>query len=175
MSEIKNIAKIFGGSFLHGADYNPEQWLHLPEVLEEDIILMKKANCNVMAVNIFGWSSIEVREGEYDFKNLDRVINKLYENDIKVILATPTGARPNWLAKNYIETNRVTETGLRCKAGLRHNHCYTSPIFREKAKEIVLRLAKHYKDHPGIIMWHISNEFEGSVIVLCVRRHLETG
>lgn len=161
MSEIKNIAKIFGGSFLHGADYNPEQWLHLPEVLEEDIILMKKANCNVMAVNIFGWSSIEVREGEYDFKNLDRVINKLYENDIKVILATPTGARPNWLAKNYIETNRVTETGLRCKAGLRHNHCYTSPIFREKAKEIVLRLAKHYKDHPGIIMWHISNEFEG--------------
>jgi len=161
MSESNNNSSIFGGSFLHGADYNPEQWLHLPEVLEEDIELMKKANCNVMAVNIFGWSSIEPAEGQYQFEQLDRVIEKLHENGIKIILATPTGARPNWLAKKYEETNRVTEEGSRCKPGLRHNHCYTSPIFREKAKEIVTQLANRYGNHPGIILWHISNEFEG--------------
>jgi len=161
MSELKNNIKLFGGALLHGADYNPEQWLHMPDVLDEDIALMKKSNCNVMAINIFGWSSIEPREGVYHFEDLDRVINKLYENDIKIILATPTGARPNWLSKKYIETNRVTETGLRCKSGLRHNHCYTSPIFREKARCIVEKLATRYKKHPGIILWHISNEFEG--------------
>ena len=38
---------------LHGADYNPEQWLRYPEVLEEDIRLMKLANCNVMSIGIF--------------------------------------------------------------------------------------------------------------------------
>ena len=27
--------------FLHGGDYNPDQWLHAPEVLREDLRLMK--------------------------------------------------------------------------------------------------------------------------------------
>lgn len=31
---------------LHGGDYNPEQWLQYPEILEEDLALMKKANVN---------------------------------------------------------------------------------------------------------------------------------
>ena len=25
------------GKMLHGGDYNPEQWLHSPEILEKDI------------------------------------------------------------------------------------------------------------------------------------------
>ena len=29
---------------LHGGDYNPEQWLDCPQVLEEDIRLMKLYN-----------------------------------------------------------------------------------------------------------------------------------
>ena len=31
------------GGFLHGGDYNPEQWLDRPDILEEDIRMMKKA------------------------------------------------------------------------------------------------------------------------------------
>ena len=27
---------------LHGGDYNPEQWLRYPDILEEDLRLMKK-------------------------------------------------------------------------------------------------------------------------------------
>ena len=30
------------GDFLHGADYNPEQWLDRPDILAKDIELMKK-------------------------------------------------------------------------------------------------------------------------------------
>ena len=29
----------------HGGDYNPDQWLDYPEVLEKDIELMKKSGC----------------------------------------------------------------------------------------------------------------------------------
>lgn len=32
---------------LHGADYNPDQWLDYPEILEQDIEYMKKSHCNV--------------------------------------------------------------------------------------------------------------------------------
>src|SRR5699024_3908644 len=40
-------------------------------------------------------------------------------------------------------------------------HCYTSPIYREKIAIIDRLLAERYKDHPALILWHISNEFEG--------------
>ncbi|MCV5871638.1 beta-galactosidase, partial [Escherichia coli] len=43
---------------LHGADYNPEQWLDRPDILAKDIELMKQTNCNVMSVGIFSWSAL---------------------------------------------------------------------------------------------------------------------
>lgn len=37
----------------YGADYNPEQWLDSPEILEKDLELMKQAHCSIMSVGIF--------------------------------------------------------------------------------------------------------------------------
>ena len=48
---------------LHGADYNPDQWLDCPEVLDKDIEMMKQTRCNVMSVGIFSWASLEPEEG----------------------------------------------------------------------------------------------------------------
>ena len=31
------------GGFLHGGDYNPEQWLDRPDILEEDVRLDRKS------------------------------------------------------------------------------------------------------------------------------------
>ena len=33
-------------ALLHGGDYNPDQWLDRPDILEEDIKMMKKAGVN---------------------------------------------------------------------------------------------------------------------------------
>ena len=147
--------------FLHGADYNPEQWLDYPEIFEKDIELMKKAHCNVMSVGIFSWASLEPKEGEFNFEWLDNVINTLYENGINTILATPSGARPAWLSEKYPEVLRVSELGVRNHHGFRHNHCYTSPIYREKIGILNSKLAERYANNPAVIMWHISNEFGG--------------
>ena len=61
--------------------------------------MMKLAGCNVMSVGIFAWSALEPEEGRYEFEWLDRVIDGLYANGIYTILATPSGARPPWMAK----------------------------------------------------------------------------
>ncbi|MGG7057962.1 beta-galactosidase [Clostridium tertium] len=147
--------------FLHGADYNPEQWLDYPEIFERDIELMKKAHCNVMSVGIFSWAALEPQEGVFNFVWLDKVINTLYENGINTILATPSGARPAWLSQKYPEVLRVSETRVRNHHGFRHNHCYTSPIYREKTAILNGKLAERYANNPAVIMWHISNEFGG--------------
>ncbi len=146
---------------LHGGDYNPEQWLDQPEVLEEDIRLFRKAHINCVSLGIFSWAKLEPEEGVYDFGWLDEIIDRLYANGIYTVLATPSGARPQWLAQKYPEVLRVRPDGLRNFYGHRQNHCYTSPLYREKITQIDTRLAEHYANHPAVILWHISNEFGG--------------
>ena len=147
--------------FLHGADYNPEQWIRYPGMLDEDIRFMKDAHCNVMSVGIFSWFILEPEEGKYDFAFMDQVVDKLSEHGIKIILATPSGARPRWLAERYPEVLRVSRDCRREKYGFRQNHCYTSPIYREKVANIDRRIAKRYQGNQNIILWHISNEYGG--------------
>jgi beta-galactosidase len=145
--------------FLHGGDYNPDQW---PEDFwQEDMRLMKLANCNTMSVAIFSWTKLEPEEGKYDFSWLDKVMDMLAENNGYAVLATPSGARPAWLSQKYPEVLRVRPERLRNLHGVRHNHCMTSPIYREKTQAINRNLAERYKDHPALLVWHISNEFNG--------------
>ncbi len=147
--------------FLHGGDYNPDQWKHTPEVWDEDMRLMKLAHCNVMSVGIFSWASLEPEEGKFEFGWLDTIMDKLAENGIYAILATPSGARPAWLAAKYPEVLRVLPNRVRILFGGRHNHCYTSPVYREKTRLINQKLAERYKDHPALLAWHVSNEYGG--------------
>ena len=146
---------------IHGADYNPDQWQESPDILSEDMRLMKLANCNEMSVGIFAWSALEPEEGRFDFSFLDKAMDDIYNAGGRVILATPSGARPAWLAQKYPEVLRVRSDGIRNEFGVRENHCYTSPIYREKVRIINERLAERYKDHPALIAWHISNEYCG--------------
>lgn len=156
---------------LHGGDYNPEQWLDRPDILEEDIRLMKKAGMNSATLGVFSWSAYEPREGEYHFQWLRDCIVRLYDNGIYTILATPSGAKPAWLDERYPEALRVDAHGMRYHHGARHNHCMSSPVYRDKVRAVVARLHEAVGEHPGVILWHISNEFGGECYCpLCVKR-----
>lgn len=146
---------------MHGADYNPDQWLHDPQVLAEDIRLMKLANCNVMAVGIFSWATLEPEEGIYHFEWLDGVLDSFAANGIYAWLATPSGARPTWMSEKYPEVLRVEKNRVRNLHGMRHNHCFSSPVYREKVAQINSKLAERYSHHPAIVGWHVSNEYGG--------------
>ncbi|MFD0692905.1 beta-galactosidase [Paenibacillus sp. GCM10027628] len=147
--------------FMHGADYNPDQWQHDPHVLEEDIRMMKLAKCNVMAIGIFAWSALEPQEGIFTFEWLDRVLDTFAANGIYAWLATPSGARPAWMAEQYPEVLRVGSNRVRNLFGARHNHCYSSPVYREKVAIMNKKLADRYAHHPAVVGWHISNEYGG--------------
>lgn len=147
--------------FGHGGDYNPDQWRHIPGTLDEDIRLMKLAGCNLMSVGIFSWAALEPEEGRYDFDWLEEVLDKFAENDIHAFLATPSGARPQWMSARYPEVLRVEENGIRRIHGVRHNHCFTSPVYREFVRRINTALAERFGHHPAVVGWHISNEYGG--------------
>lgn len=144
---------------LYGGDYNPEQWLETPEILEQDIVLMKEAKINTVTIGMFSWAILEPKENEYNFQWLENIIKRLGENGINVILGTPSGAKPAWLGNKYEEVRVVRADGVRELQGNRHNFCTNSPIYREKIKKINEKLAELSLKYKNIIMWHISNEF----------------
>jgi beta-galactosidase len=146
---------------IHGGDYNPEQWAATPEVWDEDIRLMKLAGMNSATIGVFSWSALEPEEGRFTFGWLDTIMDKFAANGIYAVLSTPSGARPAWLSQKYPEVLRVRGDRGRNLHGGRQNHCFTSPVFREKCRIIDTKLAERYKDHPALALWHISNEFYG--------------
>ena len=147
--------------FLHGGDYNPDQWIRTPEIWDEDMRLMKLSGCNTMSIGIFSWIALEPEEGKFDFGWMDTIMDKLAQNGAYAVVATPTGARPAWMSQKYPEVLRVAPNRVRNLHGQRHNHCYTSPVYREKTAIINRKLAERYKDHPALLVWHISNEYGG--------------
>ena len=146
---------------LYGGDYNPEQWLDTPEIFKKDIEYMKAANINVVVLGVFSWSTLEPREGIYEFGWLGQILDSLYENEISVIMSTPSAARPKWLADTYPEVLRVNADRTKNLFGGRHNHCFTSPEYRRAVYQIDRKLSEHFGNHPAVILWHISNELSG--------------
>ena len=131
MKKFQPISELYP-HMLHGGDYNPDQWLHMPEIIEEDMRLMKLAHVNTMSLGIFSWTQLEPEEGVYDFSYLDMMIEKIGKNGGKVLLATPTGSKPLWMARKYPEIRMVDQRGYREMTGRRHNHCYNSPSTAKK-------------------------------------------
>lgn len=146
---------------LHGGDYNPDQWLDFPEIIEEDFRLMKLAKTNTFSLGIFAWSALEPEEGVYRFGWLDDIFDRIEAMGGNVILATPSGARPAWMSQKYPEVLRVSNGRVKQLHGGRHNHCFTSPVYREKTAQMNRLLAERYQDRKGLLMWHISNEYGG--------------
>jgi beta-galactosidase len=145
----------------YGADYNPDQWQHTPEILERDIELMKQAGVTTASVGIFAWTALEPEEGRTSFEWLDRVMDRFSEEGMFLFLATPSGSKPMWLSEKYPEVRRVNKAGIRDASGGRHNHCMSSSIYRQKTAQMNRALAERYQNHPALALWHVGNEFSG--------------
>lgn len=161
MSKVEKTYTTKANFMLHGGDYNPDQWLDRPDILEDDVRLMKLSHTNTFSVGIFAWSALEPEEGVYHFEWLDQIFENIHSIEGKVILATPSGARPAWMSQKYPEVLRVNGSRVKQLHGGRHNHCFTSKVYREKTQKINRLLAERYGKHPALLMWHISNEYGG--------------
>ena len=120
---------------IHGADYNPEQWIAVrDEVWPQDMALAKGAHMNSLSVGIFAWSMLEPEEDVFTFEWLDEIMDRMAQNGMKAVLATPSAARPHWLAEKYPEVLRVNKDRVKNLFGHRHNHCMSSPAYRERVR-----------------------------------------
>ena len=94
-----------------GGDYNPEQWDEA--TWEEDMHLFGLAHIDTVTLNVFSWAMLQPDESTYDFTKLDRIMELVKKNGLKVVLATSTGAHPAWMAHRYPEILRTEFNGMK--------------------------------------------------------------
>lgn len=144
---------------LYGGDYNPEQWSE--DVWEEDMRLFALAGIDIVTLNVFSWASLQPDEHTYCFEKLDKIMNLVEKNGLKVCMATSTAAHPAWMAKKYPDILRTEFNGMKRKFGSRHNSCQNSPTYQKYSVLLAKKLAERYKDRKCIVAWHVSNEYGG--------------
>ena len=143
----------------YGGDYNPEQWDE--EIWEEDMRLFKLAGIDIVTLNVFSWAALQPNETTYCFDQLDKIMELVTANGLKVCLATSTGAHPAWMAKKYPDILRTEFGGMKRKFGGRHNSCPNSPTYQKFSVALAKELALRYRNYENIVAWHISNEYGG--------------
>ena len=100
---------------MHGGDYNPEQWLDRPDILEADVQMMKEAGMNCATLGVFSWTTYEPREGEFHFEWLHKIMKMAF---IQFWQRLPVRVRHGWM-KNirrrcvwmHMECAIITECG----------------------------------------------------------------
>ena len=157
---------------LYGVAYYPE---YMPyDRLDKDVALMQKAGITVVRVGESTWSSWEPRDGDFQFAWMKRVLDRLHQAGIKVILGTPTYSIPTWLYKEHPEI-LVLHAGTAPPLsdpyyptypnalqpgfyGIRQNYDFLNPYFRQHAERVIREIVGHFKDHPAVIGYQIDNE-----------------
>lgn len=144
---------------LYGGDYNPNQWEK--EIWDEDMRIFRDAKINSATVNVFSWAKIQPSEEQYDFTELDEIIEMLSRENYDIVLATSTAALPAWLVKKYPEVARTDYEGRHHKFGQRHNACPNSLVYQKYAERLASKLAQRYGENEHVVCWHINNEYGG--------------
>ena len=142
---------------LFGAAYYPEH--RDPAKWDYDLDNMVAAGCNTIRVGEFAWKRFEPKQGKYDFSWLDDVLARAVRRGIKVLLCPPLRTAPAWLVKKDPTIMIEDATGSRVEFGTRYTFCINHPRLRKHGFALAERMAKRYGTNPGIVGWHLDNEY----------------
>lgn len=140
-----------------GVCYYPEHWSE--DLWQQDAEEMKALGLTYVRLAEFAWSKIEPRPGDYDFTWLDKAIETLAKQDLKIILCTPTATPPKWLIDKFPDVLPVDiHTGNVRGFGSRRHYDFSSENYYQEAMRITRIMAKRYANNPAIVGWQTDNE-----------------
>lgn len=139
-----------------GSNYYPEDWDE--NQIDIDIAKMKECGFNVARIGEFAWKKDEPQEGEFNFRWLHNVVDKLGAAGIRVIMGTPTATPPHWLYRKYPDMAMHLPDGTVKSHGGRRHCCSSNPHYQHYSTIIVEKLAQEFGSDPNVIGWQIDNE-----------------
>ena len=140
-----------------GVCYYPEHWPE--EWWADDARAMTEMGISWVRIGEFAWSRIEPEPGRFDWGWLDRAIETLHAEGLRIVLGTPTATPPKWLVDRDPSMLAVDRDGRPRKFGSRRHYCFSSESYRAECARIVTAIAERYGKHPGVGAWQTDNEY----------------
>lgn len=140
-----------------GTCYYPEHW---PEsIWADDARKMRETGIEIVRIGEFAWADLETAPGVFHFDWLDRAIETLQAEGLKIVLGTPTAGPPRWLIDLHPEILPVDRDGNPRRFGSRRHYTLAAPAFLAASNRITEAMAKRYGMSEAVIGWQIDNEF----------------
>lgn len=143
---------LFVGANFHPHDYQTEQ------EIDAKISLMKEAGLNVVRLGHLAWDSFEPSEGVFTFEWYDKVMDKMADAGIKVILDIPVRPAPMWVHTISPGTTLVTFQGDTLQPIHRYYNDIGDPGYQKYAVRLADEMSRHYCGHPALMAFGIDNE-----------------
>ena len=144
------------GQLFVGTCYQPID--RTPEQIDRDIAIMKRAGFNVVRMGDLSWDSFEPSQGKFNFAWWDKVVSKMHENGIRVILDIPGSPAPIWLHRAYPGIDIVSQNGARVPPAERYMDDISDPNYVRELKILAEAMTAHFAHNPSIVAIGYNNE-----------------
>ena len=152
--------------FIYGAQYyrNPtpdrSQWA-------SDLANMRKLGLRDVKFWV-QWRANHIYENEFDFSDIDELMDLALKNDLRVTLNVIFDVAPVWLLQKYPESVQIMANGQKVVQGAPGHRqlggfpgtCYNHAESLAYRKHFMAAVVERYKDHPAMYMWDVWNEPE---------------
>ena len=144
------------GQLFVGTCYQPID--RSPEEIDRDIAIMRHAGFNVVRMGDLSWDSFEPAEGKVEFAWFDKVMDKMQDAGIRVILDIPGAPAPIWLHRAYPGVDIVAQNGTRLPPAERYMDNISDPDYVRQLGILADTMTKRYAHHPAVIAIGYNNE-----------------
>ena len=140
-----------------GVCYYPEHW---PEKMWiTDAENMIKNGITWVRIAEFAWSRIEPSSGVFDWNWLDKIVDILGSNGLKIVMCTPTATPPKWLVDQMPDMVAIDENGQARKFGSRRHYSFSHIGYQKESQRITKAIAERYGQNNFVKAWQTDNEF----------------
>lgn len=149
----------------------------LPEEWEGDISRMEEFQIGTFQIRI-NWRNNEIREDEYNFDDVDKLMELAEKYNKKVVIKFLLECAPNYVFHKYGGT-RIGPKGEQIRGGYHGafyggwRPCFTNPYVQERAVKFVEKVAERYAGRKNLILWNAWNEIRNRPIEDCFCPHCQ--
>jgi beta-galactosidase len=144
------------GQLFVGTCYQPID--RTPEEIDNDIAIMKYAGFNVVRIGDLSWDSFEPSQGRFDFGWWDKIVAKMHDSGIHVIIDIPGSPAPIWLHRMYPGIDIVAQNGTRLPPAERYMDDISDPDYARELGILAEAMTKHFAHNPAIFAIGYNNE-----------------
>jgi beta-galactosidase len=127
------------------------------ELWRKDIRHIKALGFNTVRTWI-DWATGEPRQGQYNFENLDVILELAQEEGLRIFLQVYMDSAPQWVGDQYPDSFFVSSNGAVVKPESSPGYCMDHPGVRKADLGFYRALAEHVRHSPAFLGWDLWSE-----------------